>query len=84
MRYLCPHPQFRAAVAGVLATTPTPQPPLPTSHVWPRAPRGGRQERDHRPHQTATGIGRPADALALVLSLLCHPPVGRPPTDDEW
>jgi len=80
MRYLCPHPQFRAAVAGVLATTPTPQPPLPTSPVWPRAPRGGRQERDHRPHG-ATGIRRLVAALALVLTLLCHPPVGRPPTD---
>ncbi len=83
MRYLCPHPQFRAAAAGVLATTPTPQPPLPTSPVWPRAPRGERQERDHRPHG-ATGIRRLVDALALVLTLLCHPPVGRPPMDDEW
>ncbi len=42
------------------------------------------KERADRPHQAAAGSGRPADALALVLSLLCHPPVGRPSMDDEW
>jgi len=70
------------ARASPAASTPLARrlPPLTAPFSGPY---GGRQGREHRPQGTV-GIGRLAAARGLALRLLCHPPVGRTPTDDAW